>query len=73
MWSSIMHAERIIAIGFTIGGSSFSYFGAEPCVGSKTATSFPMFALQANPRPPTRPAKPSDTMSPNMLPETITP
>jgi hypothetical protein len=28
MWSSIMHALRIIAIGLTIGGSSFSYFGA---------------------------------------------
>ena len=54
-WSSIMTAERIIAIGFTIEGSSFSYFGAEPWVGSKTATSSPMFAEHAKPSPPTRP------------------
>ena len=32
-----------------------------------------MFALQAKPSPPTSPANPSETMSPNMLPATITP
>jgi len=71
-WSSSIAAVRIIAIGFTIDGSRSAYLGADPCVGSNTATSSPMFAEQAKPRPPTRPAKASDTMSPNMLPATIT-
>jgi hypothetical protein len=68
-----MAAVRIMAMGLTMGGSSFSYFGAEPCVGSNTATSSPTLPEHANPRPPTRPAKASDAMSPNMLPATITP
>ena len=66
-WSSSIAAERIMAIGFTIGGSSFSYLGAEPWVGSNTATSSPMLPEQAKPRPPTRPANASETMSPNRL------
>ena len=54
--------ERIIAVGLT----RFCpvYFGAEPCVASKTAASVPMFAPGATPRPPTRPAVRSLTMSP---------
>ena len=57
MWSSIMQAARIIAIGLTIGGSSFSYFGAEPCVGSKTATSSPMLALAREAQPADQPGE----------------
>ena len=54
-------------------GLRFSYFGAEPCVGSKMAQSSPMFALLANPNPPTSPEKASLMMSPNMLLVTMTP
>ncbi len=68
-----MAAERIIAIGLTIGGSSSAYFGAEPCVGSKTATSSPMLPEAAKPSPPTSPAKASLITSPNRLLATITP
>jgi hypothetical protein len=64
---------RIMAIGFTMGGSSSAYFGADPCVGSNTATSSPMFPEQANPSPPTSPANASEMMSPNMFPATSTP
>src|SRR5207302_9976828 len=66
-WSSIMAAERIIAIGFTMGGFNSAYFGAEPCVGSNTATSSPIFPDAAKPNPPTNPAKASDKISPKRL------
>ena len=54
--------ERIIAVGLTLFWPL--YFGAEPCVASKTAASGPMLAPGATPRPPTRPAVRSLTMSP---------
>ena len=54
--------ERIIAVGFTLFRPL--YFGAEPCVASKTAAFAPMFAPGATPSPPTRPAVRSLTMSP---------
>ncbi len=54
--------DRIIAIGFTLFWPR--YFGAEPCVASKTAVSGPMFAPGATPSPPTSPAVRSETMSP---------
>src|SRR5258708_35991769 len=60
-----MAAERIIAIGFTMGGVNSAYFGADPCVGSNTATSSPMLPEAANPGPPTTPANASERMSPN--------
>ena len=71
--SSIITAERNMAIGFTMGGLSSAYFGAEPCVGSNTATSSPMLPEAAKPRPPTSPAKASEMTSPNRFEATITP
>ena len=38
--------------------------GAEPWIGSKIAPSLPIFALGVRPRPPTRPAHKSETISP---------
>ena len=67
-----MAADRIIAIGFTMGGSSSAYFGAEPWVGSKTETSSPMFPEAAKPSPPINPAKASERMSPNRFEATMT-
>ena len=57
-----MTPESIIAIGFTRFWPA--YFGAEPCVGSNTAASIPKLPPGATPRPPTRPAARSETMSP---------
>ena len=54
--------ERIIAVGLTLFWPL--YFGAEPCVASKTAVSGPMLPPGATPSPPTRPAVRSLTMSP---------
>jgi len=62
-----------MAIGFTIDGLRSAYFGAEPWVGSKTATSSPILALQAKPNPPTNPANPSLIISPNIFSATNTP
>src|SRR5262245_30758820 len=59
---SIITPESIIAIGLTLFWPV--YFGAEPCVGSKTAACVPKFAPGARPSPPTKPAARSDTMSP---------
>ena len=53
---------RIIANGFTLFCPA--YRGALPCVGSKSAASFPMFAPGATPSPPINPAQRSETMSP---------
>ena len=50
-----------------------TYLGAEPWLGSNTATLSPMLPLQAKPRPPTSWAHRSLTMSPNMLLATSTP
>ena len=47
--------ESIIAIGFTLFWPA--YFGAEPCVGSKTAASVPMLPPGASPSPPIRPGR----------------
>ena len=47
--------ERISAVGLTLFWPL--YFGAEPCVGSNSAQSSPIFAPGATPRPPTRPAQ----------------
>src|SRR5215469_7884992 len=71
--SSIMTAERNIAIGFTIGGLSSAYLGAEPWVGSNTATSSPMLPDAANPNPPIRPANASEITSPKRFEATTTP
>ena len=54
--------DRIIAVGLTLFWPL--YFGAEPCVASKTAVSVPMLAPGATPRPPTMPAVRSERMSP---------
>ena len=54
--------ERIIAVGFTLFCPL--YFGADPCVASKTAACSPMFAPGATPSPPTSPAVRSLMMSP---------
>src|SRR5947199_8759458 len=35
-------------MGFTIGGFNSAYLGAEPCVGSNTATSSPIFPESAS-------------------------
>jgi len=55
-----------------MGGFSSAYLGADPCVGSKTATSSPMLPEAANPSPPTSPAKASERMSPNRFEATMT-
>ena len=49
-----------------------AYFGAEPCTASRIATSFPMFAEGAWPRPPIDAEDRSLMMSPFMLVATIT-
>src|SRR5262249_48373732 len=49
-WRSISIPESIIAIGLTLFCPA--YFGAEPWVGSKIATSSPKFAPGAMPSPP---------------------
>ena len=71
--SSIMTADRSIAMGFTIGGFNSAYLGADPCVGSNTATSSPILPDAANPSPPTRPANASEITSPNRFEATTTP
>ena len=63
-------ALRMMAVGLAIPLPAMS--GAEPWTASKTAIPSPMFALGARPRPPTRPAVRSDTMSPNRFSMTIT-
>src|SRR5919198_216670 len=54
--------ESICAIGLTLFWPA--YFGAEPCVGSKTAIPSPTFAPGAIPSPPIIPAHRSETTSP---------
>ena len=49
-----------------------AYLGAEPWTGSNTDASVPMLAPGATPRPPTRPAHRSLTMSPYRFGRTIT-
>ncbi len=44
-----------------------AYFGADPWTASKIATSLPMLALGAKPRPPTSALDRSDRMSPFMF------
>src|SRR6185503_19591058 len=61
-WRSISIPESIIAIGFTLFWPA--YFGADPWVGSKIATSSPKLAPGAIPSPPIIPAARSETMSP---------
>ena len=68
--SSIILTARIVAMGLTLYMPA--YFGAEPCVGSKTAYLSPMLPLQAKPRPPTSWAARSLMMSPNMFSATRT-
>ena len=65
-----MAAERISAVGLAMSLPAIS--GALPCVGSKIATSAPMLAPGAMPRPPTRPAHRSLTMSPYRFRHTST-
>ena len=60
--SSIILAVRIVAIGFTLYWPA--YFGADPCVGSNTASFSPMLPEQPKPRPPTICAHRSEMMSP---------
>src|ERR687888_183192 len=62
--------ERSWAIGLTLFRPA--YFGAEPCVGSNTATCSPKFAPGAMPRPPIMPAQRSETMSPYRFGSTST-
>src|SRR6266540_1651501 len=59
---SISIPESSWAIGLTLFWPA--YFGAEPCVGSKTATSSPWFAPGARPSPPIIPAQRSERTSP---------
>ncbi len=65
MWSSICAAPSSSAHGLALPCPAMS--GAEPCTASKIATSVPMLAPGARPRPPTRPAHRSEMMSPNRL------
>ena len=60
--SSIILAARIVAMGLTLYWPA--YFGAEPCVGSNTASLAPMLPEQPKPRPPTIWAHRSEMMSP---------
>ena len=60
--SSIILAARIVAIGFTLFCPA--YLGAEPCVGSNTASCAPMLPEQPKPSPPTIWAQRSEMMSP---------
>jgi len=62
MCSSISTADCSSASGFALFCPAMS--GALPCTASKTAPFSPMFAPATTPRPPTRPAARSDTMSP---------
>jgi len=59
IWLSIIQADSTMAIGFTMDIAYSAYLGADPWVGSNTATSSPIFALHANPSPPINPANPS--------------
>ncbi len=68
---NFLSPERIMAMGFTLFMPT--YFGAEPWLGSKTATLSQMLPEQAKPSPPTSWAQRSLTMSPNMLLATRTP
>ncbi len=67
---SIIAALRMMAVGLAMFFPAMS--GAEPCTASKIATSLPMFADGAKPRPPVRPDVRSLRMSPFMLLVTIT-
>src|ERR1035438_2853581 len=60
--SSIILTARIVAMGLTLYCPA--YFGAEPCVGSNTASLAPMLPEQPKPRPPTIWAQRSEIMSP---------
>src|SRR5581483_796803 len=62
MCRSIRTADRSSAVGFARFFPAIS--GALPWTASKTAASAPRFAAPTTPRPPTRPAHRSDTMSP---------
>ena len=63
MWSSIISAESSSAVGFARFLSAMS--GALPCTASKTAAvECRCWRPGTTPRPPTRPAQRSDTMSP---------
>src|ERR1051326_7254221 len=62
-----------MAIGLTIAGANSAYLGADPCVGSNTATSSPILPEAANPSPPISPAKASEITSPNKFEATTTP
>jgi hypothetical protein len=70
MWRSIIAALKTSAVGFALFLPAMS--GAEPWTASKIATSLPMFADGANPRPPVSPEVRSLRMSPFMLVVTIT-
>src|SRR5262245_10416042 len=69
-YSSISLPERIRAVGLTL--LSPLYLGALPWVASNTAPPSPILAPGATPRPPTRPAHRSLTMSPYRLESTST-
>ena len=58
MWRSIMSADRISEPGFTLSWPA--YFGAVPCVASKTATSSERLPPGAMPMPPTCAASASE-------------
>ena len=54
--------SKAFLVGFTLFIPV--YFGADPCVASKTAYFSPMFPPGAIPKPPTKPAHKSDRISP---------